>query len=70
MDENFGTHGVVGNTDFGDNNGSTNTIDFAKSVFIRRDGSILVGGYDITSGTTGQMALADLLDMNKVNVFA
>lgn len=70
LDENFGTHGVVGNTDFGDNNGPTNTIDYAKSVFIRRDGSILVGGYDITSGTTGQMALADLLDMNKVNVFA
>lgn len=70
LDENFGTHGVVGNTDFGENNGPTNTIDFAKSVFIRRDGSILVGGYDITSGTTGQMALADLLDMNKVNVFA
>ena len=27
------------------------------------------GGYDLTSGTTCQIALADLLDMNKVNVF-
>ena len=68
LDENFGTHGVIGNTDFGQNNITANTIDYARSVFIRPDGSILVGGYDYTTGTNGQIALAELLDKNKVSV--
>ncbi len=44
------------------------TIDDARSVFIRPDGTILVGGYDYTTGTNGQIALAELLDKNKVIV--
>ena len=68
LDNTFGTNGVVGNTDFGVDNGTANTIDYARSVFIRPDGTILVGGYDYTTGTNGQIALAELLDKNKVSV--
>ena len=32
------------------------------------DGSILLGGYDYTAGTNGNIALADLLDENTVSV--
>lgn len=68
LDNTFGTNGVVGNTDFGVDNGTANTIDYARSVFIRPDGSILVGGYEYTTGTNGKIALAQLLDKNKVSV--
>ena len=40
-------------TDFGADNGTANTIDYARSVFIRPDGTILVGGYEYTTGTDG-----------------
>ncbi len=69
LDNTFGTNGVIGNTDFGAANNATNTIDYARSVAILADGTILVGGYDYTTGTNGQIALADLLDKNKVSVF-
>lgn len=68
LDTTFGTNGVIGNTDFGASNGA-NTVDSARSVFILPDGSVVVGGYDYTTGTNGQIALADLLDKNKVRVF-
>lgn len=55
-------------TDFGADNITANTIDYARSVFIRPDGTILVGGYDYTTGTNGQIALAELLDKSKVSV--